>query len=140
MSENVELMRRWFDAFNARDVEAAVAVCDPSGVFISTMAVGGAAVYQGHEGMRSYFADHAEAWGDQIHLEPEAFFDLGERTLAFSVAQGRGRHSGAEVVMAIASAARWRKGLMVYLKGYARREEALQDLGVSRDELEPIAP
>jgi hypothetical protein len=29
---------------------------------------------------------------------------------------------------------------MVYIKGYADREEALRDLGVSEDDLEPIAP
>jgi ketosteroid isomerase-like protein len=137
---NVELMFRWFEAFNARDVEAAIALCDPSGVFISTFAVGGAAVYQGCDGMRSYFGDLAEAWGDEIRLEPEAYFDLGEHTLAFSVSRGRGRYSGAEVAMRVASVARWRAGRMVYLKGYARREEALRDLGVSEDELEPIAP
>jgi ketosteroid isomerase-like protein len=141
MSEqNVELLRRWFEGFNARDIEAVIAVCDPRGVFTSTFAVGGAAVYHGHDGMRRYFADLAEAWGDEIRLEPEAYFDLGERTLAFSVSRGRGRHSGAEVTMPVASVARWRDGRMVSLKGYAHREDALRDLGVSADELEPIEP
>jgi ketosteroid isomerase-like protein len=137
---NVELLRRWFEAFNTRDIEAAVAVCDPSGVFTSTFAVGGAAVYHAHDRMRRYFGDLAEAWGDEIRLEPEAYFDLDEHTLAFSLSRGRGRHSGAEVAMQVASVARWRDGRMVYLKGYARREEALSDLGFSQDELEPIAP
>jgi ketosteroid isomerase-like protein len=137
---NLELLRRWFEAFNDRDVEAAVALCDPSGVFISTFAVGGAAVYHGRDGMRRYFGDLTEVWGDEIRLEPEAYFDLGEHKLAFSVSRGRGRHSGVEVAMRVASVARWREGRMVYLKGYARREEALRDLGVSEDELDPIAP
>jgi hypothetical protein len=35
---------------------------------------------------------------------------------------------------------RWRNDLVVYLKGYAHREDALRDLGISEDELEPIAP
>jgi ketosteroid isomerase-like protein len=90
--------------------------------------------------MRRYFGDLAEAWGDEIRLEPEAYFDLGEHTLAFSTSRGRGRHSGAEVAMPVASAARWRDGRMVYLKGYAHREDALRDLGVSEDELEPVEP
>jgi hypothetical protein len=29
---------------------------------------------------------------------------------------------------------------MVYFKGYIHREDALSDLGVSQNELEPIAP
>jgi hypothetical protein len=35
---------------------------------------------------------------------------------------------------------RWRDGLCVYGKQYAHREDALRDLGVSEDALEPIAP
>jgi hypothetical protein len=35
---------------------------------------------------------------------------------------------------------RWRDGLGVYWKGYVHREDALRDLGISEDELEPIAP
>jgi hypothetical protein len=34
----------------------------------------------------------------------------------------------------------WREGLVVYGKSYIRREDALSDLGVSGDELEPIEP
>jgi ketosteroid isomerase-like protein len=137
---NVELLRRWFEAFNARDIEAVIALSDPSGVLISTFAAVSGAVYRGHDGMRRYFGDLAEAWGDDLRLEPEAYFDLGEHTLTFSVAQGRGRHSGAEVEMSHAQVVRWRDGLVVYIKGYAHREEALRDLGVSEDELEPIDP
>jgi hypothetical protein len=29
---------------------------------------------------------------------------------------------------------------MIYAKGYAHRKDALRDLGVSEDELEPIEP
>jgi ketosteroid isomerase-like protein len=141
MSEqNVELLRRWFEAFNAHDIEAVIALCDPSGVLISAFAAVSGAVYRGHDGMRRYFGDLGNAWGDDLRLEPEAYFDLGEHTLTFSVAQGRGRHSGAEVEMSHAQVVRWRDGLIVYQKGYAHREEALRDLGVSVDQLEPIEP
>jgi ketosteroid isomerase-like protein len=110
---NVELLRRWFEGFNARDIAAVIAVCDPSGLFISAFAVGGAAVYHGHDGMRRYFGDLAEAWGDEIRLEPEAYYDLGEHALAFSVSQGRGRRSGAVVGMPGASVPRCRDAAMV---------------------------
>jgi hypothetical protein len=35
---------------------------------------------------------------------------------------------------------RWRDGLAVHMKAYAHREDALRDLGVSEDQLEPIDP
>jgi hypothetical protein len=66
--------------------------------------------------------------------------DLGERTLAFYVIHGRGRHSGAEVAMPVAQVARWRDRLIVYCKSCVQREDALRELGVSEDELEAIEP
>ena len=73
-------------------------------------------------------------------MEPEAYFALGEQTLLFYVLRGRGRQSGAEVTMQLAQVARWRDNLMVYSKVYTDKGEALRDLGVSEDALEPIAP
>jgi hypothetical protein len=90
--------------------------------------------------MRRWQRDFDDAWGDEIRIEPEVYFDLGEQTLAFHVMHGRGRQSGAEVAMPIATVYRWRDGLLVYWKGYVQREDAVSDLGVSEDELEPIEP
>jgi ketosteroid isomerase-like protein len=140
--ENVELLRRWFEALNARDIEGVIALSDSSGVFISALAAveGAGAVYHGHDGLRRYFEDLADAWGDELHIEIEAFLDLGEHTLAFNVTRACGSHSGAQVTMLQAAVATWRDGLMVYIKAYVDRQEALRDLGVCEDELEPIAP
>jgi ketosteroid isomerase-like protein len=142
MSErNVELMRRMVEAYNARDVDAFIACCEPGAEFrpLLSATVGGS-VYHGHEGLRQWFRDLAHAWGDEIRAEPETYFDLGEHTLSFNTFRGRGRQSGAEVAMPVTLVARWRNDLLVYIKGYAHRQEALRDLDVTEDELEPIAP
>ena len=97
------------------------------------------AVYHGHDEMRRYPGDIGYAWRREFRLEPEAYFDLGEQTLAFSVAQRRGRSSGADVAMSYAQVMNWRGALAVYFKGYAHKEDALGDLGVSEHTLEPIA-
>ena len=139
--ESVELHRRLVAAFNhARDIEAFIACLDPSVEYHSAITVPGGAVYHGHDGVRKYFGDFKDAWRDEFHVEPEAFFDLGEHTLVFYLVHGRGQQSGAEVAMPGAQVCRWRDGLMVYAKVYVHREDALRDLGVSEDELEPIAP
>jgi ketosteroid isomerase-like protein len=141
MSErNVELIRGTVQAFNTRDIDAFVAYFDLSAELHSAFAAVGGASYHGHDGLRKYFGDFEEVWGDKIRVEPEAYFDLGEQTLGFLVMHGRGRQSGAEVAMPIAAVLRWRDGLCVHFKSYARREDALSDLGVSEDELEPIEP
>ena len=136
---DIELQRRFVEAFNARDTEAMIALCDPSIEWHSTFGVVGAD-HRGHDGIRRWQRDLAETWGDEIRVDVEAYFDLGEHALAFYVMHGRGRRSGAEVAMPNASVFRWRHGLLIYYKGYRRREEALSDLGVSEDELEPIDP
>ncbi len=138
--QNVELHRCAYEAFNARDVQAFIAYFDPSIEWNSAMTVPGGAVYHGHDGVRRWLGDLQDAWGDELRVEPEALFDLGEHTLAFAVLHGRGRQSGVEAAMPNAQVFRWRAGLGVYFKAYVNREDALRDLGVSEDALEPIAP
>jgi hypothetical protein len=118
---------------------AFIAHLDPSIEFHSAFALR-AGVYRGHDGVREYLRELGDAWGNEIRGEVEAFFDLGDYTLAFYVLHGRGRQSGVEVAMPLAQVARWHDRLVVYFKVYADREDALRDLGVSEDELEPIDP
>jgi ketosteroid isomerase-like protein len=138
--ENVELTRRIVEAFNSRDIEAMIALSDPSIEWHSTFAAFGGAVYHGHDGLRRWHRDLRDTWGEEIRIEPEAFFSLGEHTLMFGVLLGRGRQSGADVAMPYAATWSWRDGLNVYAKAYVHREDALKDLGVSEDALEPMAP
>jgi ketosteroid isomerase-like protein len=139
---NVELHRRTVEAFNARDIEALIACCDPSCEYHPLFAAsfGDVTVYRGHDGLRRWQRDFEEVWGDEIRVEPQACFDLGEHTLMFYVVAGRGRRSGAEVAMSLTQVARWRDGRLVYNKVYAHREDALSNLNVCEGELEPIAP
>jgi SnoaL-like protein len=128
------------EAYSARDIDAGLALSDPQ-IEVQTVftAVGGG-VYQGHDGIRTFQREFEGVWGDGFRIEPQAFFVLGEHTLAFTLVRGRGRQSGAEVTIPAAQVARWRDGLCVHFKAYAHREDALSDLGVSEGELEPIDP
>ena len=141
MSEQtVGLHRRAIGAFNARDFDGFIAFCDPGIELHSAMTVPGGAGYRGHDGVRRWIGDLEDAWGDELRIEPEAFFDLGEQTVVWQVLHGRGRQSGADVALPTAAVSKWRDGLVVSFKAYARREDALTDLGLSEDALEPIAP
>jgi SnoaL-like domain len=136
---SVERLRGLYEVFNARDIEAMIPYFDSSIEFHSTFAAVGA-VYHGHDGLRTWHRDIEEAWAGTIRLEPEAYFDLTEHTLAFGYIHGRGQQSGVEVAMPVAQVARWREHRIVFFKSYAHREDALRDLGVSEDELERIDP
>ena len=80
-NRNVELLRGFVKAFNARDIEATIAYSDPNVKLHSVFAAVGGGVYHGREGVRSWQRDFEDAWGRQIRLEPEAYFDLGHDTL-----------------------------------------------------------
>jgi ketosteroid isomerase-like protein len=136
-NENVESHRRAVEAFNARDVEGIVALCDPRVELHSAVTT---SVYHGHEGVRRWNRDLEEAFGEEIWIEPEAYFDVGDHTITFHLLHGRGRHSGADVAERFAHVHRWRDGLTVWFKAYARQEDALSDLGVSVDAAARIAP
>ena len=139
-SKNVELQHRMIEIFNARDLDAYIPLCDAQVEVHSTFAAVGGVAYHGHDGIRSWWRDLEDAWGDEIRIEPEAYFDLGEHTLSFYLLHGRGRQSGAEVTVPGAAVQSWRDGLTTYIKGYAHREDALLDLGVSEEALERIDP
>jgi ketosteroid isomerase-like protein len=138
--QNVELHRRLIEAYNARDTETFIALCDPRIEVHSVFAAPGGADYNGHDGVRTWLQDLEETWGEEFRVQPEAFFDLGENTLMFGVLHGRGQQTGVDVPMSNAQVARLRDGLIVYLKVYIHREDALRDLDASEDALEPIAP
>lgn len=127
-------------AFNARDIDTIVALCDPDIEYHSTFAAADGVVYHGHHGIRSWHRNLDEAWGEDIRVEVEAYFDLGDQTLALTVWLARGRRSGAEVALQGALMFRWRDGRAVYGKGYVDRHQAVAELGITKDELESIVP
>jgi ketosteroid isomerase-like protein len=137
--ENVQIVRAFTEAFNANDIDGIVSVCDPDVEFHSTFAAVGGADYRGHDGVREWQRDIQDAWGD-ILSDLEAIYDLGENVLTFTLIRGHGKHSGAAVELTAAIVTRVEGGRIVFFKGYAHREDALRDLGVSEEELVPIAP
>jgi ketosteroid isomerase-like protein len=138
--ENVDLHRRIYDALNAGDAEALVPICDRNVEVQSAFAAVGGAVYHGHDGARKWQADLEEAWGGEFRVELEAYFDLGDRTVVIGALYGRGEQSGAEVAMPASAIAEWRNGLCTSHKAYPRQEAVFEELGISADQLEPIAP
>jgi ketosteroid isomerase-like protein len=138
--QTLELHRRLIDAYNARDMDAFIALCDPRIEVHSVFSAPGGAAYHGHDGVRKWLQGLEESWGKDFRVEPESFFDVGDDSLAFNVLHGHGIKSGVGVTMPTAQVVRAGYGLIVYVKVYAHREDALSDLGVSEDALEPIAP
>lgn len=137
---NVDRTRRLIAAYNARDIDGLVALCDPEVHFRSALTAVDGATYTGHDGIRAWSEDVADAWGHETRVQPESYYDLGERTLTFHLLHGEGLQSGVRVAMPVGLIIRWRNGLAVEVTAYANRGRALSELGVTEDSLNAIAP
>jgi ketosteroid isomerase-like protein len=82
VTDNVEIVRRAFAAFEQRDAEALVELCSPDVVFepVTARLAAGGEPYRGHEGMRRYLADVARVW-QELRSEPDEYIELGDRVL-----------------------------------------------------------
>jgi ketosteroid isomerase-like protein len=122
MSE--EVVRRWFDALNARDHDALIAMADPDiEVYPMQFAVSG--TYNGHEGLRQWGKDLG-AWDPGHHVELGDIRDVGGgRYVAFGTVIIDGEDfSPYALLIRIAD------GKVVAMRSYLNDEETLQRMGV----------
>jgi serine phosphatase RsbU (regulator of sigma subunit)/ketosteroid isomerase-like protein len=91
-----ELVERLFEAFNRRDPEEIVALCDEGmGFFpVGTAAeLGRTAPYVGPDGLREYLGDVDRAW-DELLISPKVVEKRGGSLLVRGRAYARSRHLG----------------------------------------------
>jgi uncharacterized protein len=132
--ENVESVRRMYDAWLAGDFSTVFATLDESielNPDPEAAWVGIGEVYRGHDGIRSYMGSVYEAF-DEYRPEVEQLIDAGDQVLTLAIEHGRGRGSGAEVE-AHKTAHLWtlRDGKAIRLDLYLNRDEALKAVGLS---------
>lgn len=96
--ENVELIRRAFDAFGRGDTDGVLAVCAEDIVITQAPEVPiGAPQQTGHAGVLEAFALWPEQWDDfRIELE-RVVADPGYHVVVTTRQSGRGKQSGVEV-------------------------------------------
>jgi ketosteroid isomerase-like protein len=138
MSEdNVELIRRNYDAWNRGDVESTFKVIDRDNEWILPEGGLNSGIYRGHDAVRELLEGYFEAF-DFLRPEPERFFDAPGRVVAFIRTSVRGKGSGAEATVRPAHLWTIRKGKVVRMEVFpaAEREKALEVLELQ----EPKAP
>ena len=135
--ENVELVRRGYEALNSGDVDAAIALFDPEvEIHLATEAdtVWGldfAESYRGIDGFMRFLATLSEAWGE-FRWDPTEYRDAGDRVLVFIHMTARGRGSGVEVETDMAHILDIRNGKLVRHETHFDRGEALKAAGLPR--------
>jgi uncharacterized protein len=131
VSENVELVRRSFEAMRAWDVDALLELHDPDVEFLpltgTRVESGG---YRGHQGVRDYFAEAQDLW-DVLEPQGEDYKDLGDSVVVAGRCRVRGRVSGAESNPACAWVVGVRDGRIVSHRTCETYAEALFHAGVA---------
>src|SRR5436190_22886172 len=125
MPQNAEMLRAEVAAFNRGDFEAWLETIHPDVRFAPISAsIEGA--YQGHEGLRRWFADNRESF-EFFRVEHTDIRDLGDdRLLAIGTIHLRARGSGIETEVSTAAIATWRDGLLIDWKDYGDPGKALE--------------
>jgi ketosteroid isomerase-like protein len=123
--ENVELVRKGYDAMLEGGIEAALAYIDPQFEMDLPPEIGPEPqVVRGHEALRRWFETAMEVL-EEFRIEPEEFIDAGEQVVVPVRILGRGRTSGIEAVQRVTQVWTIRDGLSVRMDSYVDTESAL---------------
>jgi ketosteroid isomerase-like protein len=122
--ETMQLARRAYEAFNARDWEAFSALMDPD-VVVESRLVAMEGGYSGYEGLRRWRDAIVEMLPDYT-LELEELRDMGDVTLARARGFAHGGSSGAPVIDPFWQPIQWRDGKCVWWRNCSTEAEALE--------------
>jgi ketosteroid isomerase-like protein len=94
--ENVELVRRYYEAWNSGDVGAVVAALSPEVEWHGHPRLPEPGPYRGRDQVERWMGQFREAWGE-LSARPVELIDAGDSVVALVHMTGRGRGSGVDV-------------------------------------------
>jgi len=132
--ENVELVRRFIDAFSRRDRETFAALLHPEVEWDSfvTPLLGIAETMHGRDELVRVTFERIPQVLDDWHavpLEVEALAD--GQVLSVARYEARGSSSGAEITMETTAIYRFDSGVILHVREFRTREEAVEAAGLS---------
>ena len=130
--ENVEVVRRFVDAYNRRDAAAVAALLHPEVEWhVRAGPSIGLETLRGRDAALSFiFEEIPDAWSD-FRSVAEAVSELRDgHVLAVGRYEGRGTVSGVETRMDYAAIFRLNAGMIVFFQDFATRREALNAVGL----------
>jgi uncharacterized protein len=128
---NIDRLRAGYEALSSGDYESVRELIDPEIVLMDRPEVPDARTYLGYEGMLSTLRDTSDSF-EGFRLDPEQFFENGDRIVAVLSMTGRGRASGVPVEERIAHLWTLRDGLAVELQAFTDPADALEAAGLPR--------
>jgi uncharacterized protein len=129
--ENVEIVRKSFDAIGRRDLDALFELYDPDIEFeplTSTRVETGG--YRGHQGVRQYFQEADEVW-DEVRPVAGEITTTGDEVVVFGHCSIRGKASEIETDSPCSWVITVRNGKITRHRVYGTSSEALEAAGLS---------
>ena len=130
--ENIAAVRRYVDAFNRLDLDAATAGLDPAIELREWPEAPGAQTYHGVDGVRRAFDTWFETW-EWMKLEIEDIRAVGDRVLFTLHQRAKGRTSAVEVEIRTHNVYTFRDGLVTLVELFTDRDAALAAAGLTPD-------
>jgi ketosteroid isomerase-like protein len=130
--ENVEIVRRFYDAFNRRDREDVAALLHPQIEWHTYAAplIGVGAIHGRDEALRFMFETIGEGVED-FRAIPEEVRELhSDQVLAVAHYEGRGLASGAAPRVTATAIFRFEASQIVFFQDFATGDEALKAVGL----------
>jgi ketosteroid isomerase-like protein len=127
--ENAEIVRDALNALNGGNIDALIRLCDHEFRLDMSDRVLNPAVYEGHDGIRRFYAEVGEVW-ESYTWEPEKLIESGEDVVALLRSSGRGRGSGIEIDRQTAMLWTVRGNRLTSLRFFRDHDEALQAVGL----------
>jgi ketosteroid isomerase-like protein len=127
--ENVEIVRRMYDAFHRGDVEGALAHFDPDVLVDASKGRPDVGIGRGREQVRRMVLSWVGTW-DEWREEIKEMRDLGPQVLVLCVQHGRGKGSGVEVEAPYALLYDLHEGKITRMALYQEQADALEAAGL----------
>jgi ketosteroid isomerase-like protein len=133
-AENVELVRRGYEAFNRGDIQTTLALFDPR-VEVrlaegtgERLGGGFSAVYSGLDGFMEFVGLLQRGW-QRITWEPEELVDAGDQVVVAGRMRGASRDGETRLDEPMAHVCTLHDGALVRLESYRDRDDALAAAG-----------
>jgi ketosteroid isomerase-like protein len=126
--ENVEIVRRMYEAFHAADTVSALACFDPDVVVDFSRRPDGR-VGHGREYLNQIITSWLGAW-EEWHEEIDEIRDLGNQVYVLATQRGRGKGSGVEVEQSYAVLCEVDGNSITNMTYYPKAAEALEAAGL----------
>jgi len=130
--ENLEIVRRGFEAYERGDMDAAVADFAADCEYVAAGTIPGrVGTYLGPDGYKQFFAWLDEEFTDS-HVQVDELLDAGDSVMVGATLRGRGRQSGIPATFTFWQVWTIENGKIVRGRGFSHRADALEAAGLSQ--------